>query len=103
MSSNRSSVKNVSTKHATGLKKVDMRDVFHFEALLLQLYPQAYLLLFTAAWRQGQWLDPMELGLIRYINIHPWLRGFMVKLEYYFVWKSSFRLVRQIAELSREI
>ena len=31
MSSNRSSVENVSTKHATGLKKVDMRDVFHFE------------------------------------------------------------------------
>jgi len=92
MSNNCSRVENVSAKHATGLKKVDMRDVFHFEALLLQLCLQAYLLLFTAAWRQGQLVDPMELGLIRYINIHPWLRGFMVKLEYYFVWKSPFRL-----------
>ena len=27
----------------------------------------------------------------------------MVKLEYYFIWKSPFRLVRQNAELSREI
>ena len=32
MSSNRSSVENVSTKHATGIKKkADMRDVFRFE------------------------------------------------------------------------
>ena len=101
MSSNCSSVENVSTKHATGLKKVNMRDVFHFEALLLQLCLQAYLLLFTAAWRpMGQYngIRPRSN-----INIHPWLRGFLVKLEYYFVWKSPFRLVRQNAELSGEI